>query len=219
MNKMKDYLRLYLVMGSPNCQERDPVEVLQEAIDGGITLFQYREKGEHALTGEEKIRLGKALMNRCQEANIPFIVNDDVELALSLGADGVHIGQDDGTISDVRERMTGKLVGVSVHNVAEALEAVAQGVDYIGVGPMFFTNTKVDIQEVQGPRVIREIREAGILLPIVGIGGITLAKAPSVLEVGADGVAVISAITHAESPMKAARAFRFQHGMADSKRV
>lgn len=197
-------------MGSTNCQDRDPVEVLQKAIDGGITLFQYREKGEHALTGEAKLLLGKALRDRCKEAEIPFIVNDDVELALALGAAGVHIGQDDGSISDVRERMAGKLLGVSVHNAEEALEAVSYGVDYIGVGPMFFTSTKEDIHEVKGPRVIREIRAAGVQLPIVGIGGINLEKAPTVLEAGADGIAVISAITHAVSPLEAAKGFRHQ---------
>ncbi|MGD6834098.1 thiamine phosphate synthase [Sutcliffiella halmapala] len=198
-------MRLYLVMGSTNCREMDPLTVLDAALKGGVTLFQYREKGIGAKSGQEKIVLGQALMSRCHSYGIPFIVNDDVELALELGADGLHIGQEDGPISVIREKFAGKLLGVSVHNVQEAQEAMKCGADYLGVGPMYFTSTKSDLHEVKGPDIIKEIRAAGITLPIVGIGGIDKERAASVVEAGADGVAVISAISQAPCPTDAAR--------------
>lgn len=204
-NKLKDLLRLYLVMGSTNCMENDSLTVLDAALKGGVSLFQYREKGTGAKSGQEKIVHGQELMNRCRSYGVPFVVNDDVELALTLDADGLHIGQEDGPISIIREKFAGKLLGVSVHNVQEAEEAEKCGADYLGVGPMYFTSTKTDLHEVKGPDIIKEIRAAGITLPIVGIGGIDKERVASVVEAGADGVAVISAISQAPCPTAAAR--------------
>lgn len=204
-DQLKDWLRLYLVMGSTNCRENDPLTVLDAALKGGVSLFQYREKGGGAKSGQEKIVLGQSLMGRCRSYGVPFVVNDDVELALTLEADGLHIGQEDGPTSIIREKFAGKLLGVSVHNVQEAEEAVKCGADYLGVGPMYFTSTKTDLHEVKGPDVIKEIRAAGITLPIVGIGGIDKERAASVVEAGADGVAVISSISQASCPTVAAR--------------
>lgn len=204
-DQLKDLMRLYLVMGSTNCRGNDPLTVLDEALKGGVSLFQYREKGTAAKSGQEKIVLGHKLMSRCHSYGVPFVVNDDVELALTLEADGLHIGQEDGSITKTRERFAGKILGVSVHNVKEAEEAEKCGADYLGVGPMYFTSTKNDLHEVKGPDIIKEIRAAGITLPIVGIGGIDKERAASVVEAGADGVAVISAISQASYPTAAAR--------------
>jgi thiamine-phosphate pyrophosphorylase len=201
--KLKERLKLYFVMGSPNCA-KDPAIVLQEAIQGGITAFQYREKGKGALTGQEAIYLGSELRKLCKANDVLFIVNDDVELALILNADGLHIGQEDDSLLNIRTKMLDKIVGVSAHNVFEAEIAVRNGADYLGVGPMYTTLTKLDAREVQGPRMIREIRQSGIVIPIVGIGGITAETAEKVVESGADGVAVVSAISLAASPQKAA---------------
>lgn len=184
-------------MGSINCRGNDPLNTLEAALKGGVTLFQYREKGDGAKTGVEKAMLGQELLDICRTYDVPFIVNDDVELAMELEADGIHIGQEDGSITRTREKFEGKLLGVSVHNMEEAIEAVKHGADYLGVGPMFFTSTKSDLHEVKGPEVINEIRKAGITLPIVGIGGIDMKRAASVIKAGADGIAVISSITHA----------------------
>ncbi|MCF6092596.1 thiamine phosphate synthase [Microaerobacter geothermalis] len=207
MEKMKDLLKVYLVMGSVNCIN-SPEKVLLEAIEGGITLFQYREKGSGALEGIEKYRLGKRLQQICKKAGIPFIVNDDVELALLLDADGVHIGQDDGSVEKVRMKIGSKILGVSAHNLEEAKEAVSYGADYLGVGPMYTTKTKEDAKEVQGPQGIRFLRENGIDIPIVGIGGITADNAKEVIQAGADGIAVISAITQNSSPRKGVEQLR-----------
>ena len=196
-------MQVYFVMGSNNCTI-DPLEVLTQALDGGITFFQFREKGQDAKVGEQKYELAKQLMEVCRANQVPFIVNDDVELALALDADGIHVGQDDGDLATIRKKIGhSKILGVSTHNVEEAEEAVRIGADYIGVGPMFFTLTKEDIEDVKGPSVITAIRKAGVTLPIVGIGGISIEKAQEVVEAGADGVAVISAISKALSPKEA----------------
>jgi thiamine-phosphate pyrophosphorylase len=193
-------LGLYLVMGSVNCV-LDPVLVLEEAIRGGITAFQYREKGLGALTGEATYELGCELRALCRANEVLFFVDDDVELALRLDADGVHVGQEDEAAARVRARLpAGRILGVSAHDVAEAEAAVRDGADYLGVGPMYATATKPDAREVQGPGIIRAMRGHGIDVPIVGIGGIGPGRAAPVVEAGADGVAVISAISQAASP-------------------
>ncbi|WP_243525607.1 thiamine phosphate synthase [Bacillus pseudomycoides] len=196
--QMSKLLQVYFIMGSNNCK-RDPLQIMKEALDGGITLFQFREKGEGALIGEERVHFAKQLQMLCKEYDVPFIVNDDVELAIELDADGVHVGQDDEGITSVREKMGDKIVGVSAHTIEEAHFAIANGADYLGVGPIFPTSTKKDTKAVQGTKGLLHFREAGITIPIVGIGGITVENAASVIEAGADGVSVISAISLADS--------------------
>ncbi|WP_434752829.1 thiamine phosphate synthase [Paenibacillus amylolyticus] len=197
-------MQLYLVMGSVNTT-RDPVEVLRQAITGGITLFQFREKGTGALTGEARITLALRLREVCSQHGIPFIVNDDVELAVAVEADGVHVGQDDADAALVRARIgEGRMLGVSAHSALEARRAVQAGADYLGVGPMYPTRSKADAHAVLGPAGVAELRAAGIAVPVVGIGGITPDTAAAVMAAGADGVAVISAIAGAADVCAAA---------------
>ncbi len=207
MNKeqLSSALQLYFVMGSPNCVQR-PVDVLSEAIKGGITLFQFREKGHGALAGDQKYALAEELQYICRKNEIPFIVDDDVDLAIALKADGVHVGQEDEPIESVREKIGNKIVGVSVHNLEEAKKAMQA--DYFGVGPIFPTKTKEDAKPVQGVSVIRQLRLAGIQTPIVGIGGITEKNASEVIRAGAEGVSVITAISQAGNVREAAAAIR-----------
>ncbi|KAA8782981.1 thiamine phosphate synthase [Paenibacillus amylolyticus] len=190
-------LQLYLVMGSVNTT-RDPVEVLRQAITGGITLFQFREKGTGALTGEARLALALRLREVCSQHRIPFIVNDDVELAVAVEADGVHVGQEDADAALVRARIgEGRMLGVSAHSALEARHAVQAGADYLGVGPMYPTRSKADAHAVLGPAGVAELRAAGIAVPVVGIGGITPDTAAAVMAAEADGIAVISAIAGA----------------------
>ncbi|WP_144533245.1 thiamine phosphate synthase [Bacillus paranthracis] len=196
--EMSRLLSVYFIMGSNNCTKK-PLQVLRDALEGGITIFQFREKGEGALTGEKRICFAKELQAICKEYDVPFIVNDDVELALDLDADGVHVGQDDEGITSVREKMGDKIVGVSTHTIEEAHWAIENGADYLGVGPIFPTSTKKDTKAVQGTKGLAHFRAQGITMPIVGIGGITIENTASVIEAGADGVSVISAISLAES--------------------
>lgn len=201
---MRDLLRVYFIMGSNNCQ-MDPKHVLEQAIEGGITLFQYREKGTGAFTGDEKYHFAKQLQSICKEHAIPFIVNDDVELALAINADGVHIGQDDESAEEVRRKIGDKILGVSTHNLEEVEKAIAQGADYVGIGPIYTTTTKEDAKSAQGTALIMEVRKNGIDIPIVGIGGITSEKAAPVMKSGGNGVSVITAISLADDPAKSAR--------------
>ncbi|MEW4224614.1 thiamine phosphate synthase [Rossellomorea marisflavi] len=195
---IKEALKVYFIMGSPNCH-RDPVNILEEAIRGGISLFQFREKGQGALSGTQKKKLATALQQVCKEANIPFIVNDDIDLAVEIDADGVHIGQEDEAASIVRKRIgADKWVGVSAHTIEEAERAIKDGADYLGLGPIYPTSSKDDAESVKGTAIIRQFREHGFSIPLVGIGGITSTNAAAVMEAGADGVSVISAISGSE---------------------
>ncbi|MCM3569549.1 thiamine phosphate synthase [Neobacillus mesonae] len=209
MTNLKEAVKVYFIMGSQNCL-KPPAEVLEEAIKGGITFFQFREKGEGALTGQAKYQLAKELKHICQRHQIPFIVNDDLELALELNADGVHIGQEDEPVQKVREKIRGKILGVSVHTLEEAILAKQAGADYFGIGPVFPTATKKDAKPSQGTKLIETLRAEGFTIPIVGIGGITSENTAGVIKAGADGVSVISAISHAASPMEAAKALRME---------
>lgn len=194
---VRRHLQMYLVLGSANCLA-EPGWVVQEALAGGATMIQFREKGRDALTGAPRIELARRLQDQCRRAGVPFIVNDDVELALELDVDGVHIGQDDESAASVRARIGNRMLGVSAHTIEEARCAILQGADYLGVGPIYPTISKDDAHAVQGSAILHEMRKAGIHVPIVGIGGITKDRVEEVIHAGADGIAVISAVTRAE---------------------
>lgn len=222
---VRDALQLYFIMGSVNCgiipesrkhtasdddgfrkDSRSPADVLIAAINGGITLFQFREKGTGALSGYAKLALGRQLRDICRDAGIPFIVNDDIELAIALEADGIHVGQEDAPAAEIRRRIgEDRIVGVSAHTLEEARQAIADGADYLGIGPIFPTSSKNDARPVQGTRLLEELRAAGILLPLVAIGGLTARHAGTAIRAGADGISLISAIAAAPAPDTAAR--------------
>ena len=201
---MREMLKVYFIAGSVNCK-KDLVSIVEEAIDGGVTLFQYREKGNGALTGDAKYEMAKRVQELCKRKNIPFIVNDDVDLALELDADGVHIGQDDEAAASVREKIGDKILGISVHTLEQAQKAAAQGADYFGVGPIFSTQSKEDARDAQGTALIELFKNHKIETPIVAIGGITAENTPPIIKAGADGVSVISAISQADSVYEAAK--------------
>ncbi|MGE6630476.1 thiamine phosphate synthase [Bacillus sp. NPDC077027] len=203
--QLKQQLSLYFIMGTNNTSAQ-PLEVIEEAIKGGITIFQFREKGNHALQGEEKKRFAQQVQALCRQAQVPFIVNDDVPLALEIEADGVHVGQEDANAQEVRHVIGDKILGVSTHNLAEVKQAIQAGADYVGIGPVYPTETKKDTRSVQGVSFIKEVRSHGLDIPIVGIGGITLHNAAPVIQAGADGISVISAISQDDNPSKVASA-------------
>lgn len=212
----RNLLRIYFVMGSQNVLN-NPLDVLEEALKGGITAFQFREKGEGALSGAKYLDFAKNCQRLCKQYDVPFIVNDDLELAIHLNADGIHIGQDDLPVQKVREMMGNKWVGVSVHTLAEVEEAIKYGTDYVGIGPIFPTNSKNDAKTPSGTRFLREVADLYPELPIVGIGGITPDNTREVLEAGADGIAVVSAISLSKHPTKAVDLFKLE--MIKSEKV
>ena len=194
---------LYVILDRTASGGRDLVDVLDAAVAGGCRMVQLREK---EWPSGRLLPLAERLRARCAAAGITFIVNDRVDLALALGADGVHVGQDDLPARAARALLRpGMILGVSTHDVAQARAAQADGADYVAVGSMFPTASKADFQLV-GPDLIRK-RRPEIRVPLVGIGGITHDNVGQVIAAGADGVAVIAAVGGAADPRAAAERF------------
>lgn len=190
-------------MGTGNTGKREPLDLLEQALIGGITHFQLREKGPNALKGTALKWFALECQKLCKVHHVPFIVNDDVELAIAIGADGVHVGQEDLLCEIVRSRIgKGKMLGVSVHSLEEAKKAIEAGADYLGMGPVFRTRSKDDAKEPAGVYKIMEVSQQYPEIPIVGIGGITPDNAESVWKAGVSGIAVISALTEAKDVIR-----------------
>lgn len=171
-------------------------ERVRDAVSGGVTVLQYRNKAGDA---EDKFAVGMELKTICAGAGITFIVNDDLELARELDADGLHLGQGDGDPIGARKLLgPRKIIGVSTHNMEEALRAEAAGADYIGFGAMYPTASK-DIEHLPGPDVLAEVK-AKVKIPVVAIGGINRDNGARVIDNGADAVAVISGILGSREP-------------------
>ena len=182
---------------------RDLTAILDAAIAGGCRMVQLREK---AWPSGKLLPLAERLRDRCRAAGVTFIVNDRVDLAVAVDADGVHVGQDDLPPRAARPLLRpGMILGVSTHSVEQARAAQAEGADYVAVGSMFPTSTKPDY-ELVGPDLIRKLR-GEIRVPLIGIGGITVANVGDVIGAGADGVAVISAVCAAPDAGTACRRF------------
>ncbi|MFJ7663778.1 thiamine phosphate synthase [Lysinibacillus sp. NPDC097162] len=201
-------LQLYFIMGTANVKNRQPLEILEAALQAGITMFQFREKGQHALTNEHYEHFARQCQNLCRKYNVPFIVNDDIDLALKLNADGIHIGQDDYPVSLVRQKIGQMILGVSVHTASELQVALKYGADYIGIGPIYATTSKNDAKPPCGTEFLYQAHSMYPLLPIVAIGGIDCLNASAVIKAGADGVAVISAICESNDIQKTASTFK-----------
>ena len=202
-------LQLYFIMGTANAKIKQPLAILEEALQAGITMFQFREKGIDALTNEDYEHFARQCQKRCHHYNVPFIVNDDIELALKLKADGIHIGQDDFPISLVREKIGAEIIlGVSVHTADELHIAIENGADYVGIGPIFATTSKIDAKAPSGTEFLQQARRHYPELPIVAIGGINCQNAETVFKAGADGVAVISAICESHNILQTVETFK-----------
>ena len=203
---MFDY-SLYLVTDRTLSLGRSTVEVVRAAIRGGVSCVQLREKGCSTREFMDEARLLKALL---AGTGVPLFINDRLDVALAVGADGVHLGQNDLPIADAR-RLVGNrmIIGISAESVADAIRAEAEGADYIGASPVFTTPTKTDTAPPLGLDGLRAIRRA-VRLPLVAIGGIDANNAAQVLRAGADGLAVVSAIVSAPCPRTAAAALRQQ---------
>jgi len=162
---------------------------VKDALEAGAGVIQYRDKN---VSSREMYETGKAIRKICSEYSALYIVNDRLDVALATEADGVHLGQSDLPAGVARKLMPGGIIGVSCATVFQALEAVDNGADHLGVGPVYPTTTKPDAGEALGLKVLREIRE-NTTLPIVAIGGITLKRVEEVIMAGADTVAAMSA--------------------------
>ncbi|WQZ92610.1 thiamine phosphate synthase [Helicobacter pylori] len=173
------------------------LETLELALQSKITAFQFRQKGDLALQDPTQIkRLALECQKLCQKYGTPFIINDEVQLALELKADGVHVGQEDMAIEEIVTLCKKRLfIGLSVNNLEQALKARhLDAVAYLGVGPIFPTPSKKD-KQVVGVELLKKIQDSGVKKPLIAIGGITMHNASKLREYG--GIAVISAITQA----------------------
>lgn len=194
---------LYVVLDRVAARGRSLDDLLAAIIDGGCRMVQLREK---EWPSGRMLPLAERLLLRARRAGVTFVVNDRVDLAVAVGADGVHLGQDDLPARIARPLLRpGMLLGISTHDVAQAHAARDAGADYVAVGAMFATTTKADFQLV-GPGLVRKLRP-DIRVPLVGIGGITHDNVADVFRAGADGVAVISAVCGAPDPAAATRRF------------
>ena len=197
---MKNALKLYLVTDRPLSLGRDIEEIVREAVEGGVTMVQLREK--ECPTGEF-VALAKRLKALLAPLGVPLIINDRVDVALAVDADGVHIGQSDMPY-EVARRLLGKekIIGLSVENFSDLEVANTLDVDYVGISPVYGTPTKSDTAEPFGLEGLRRAVEMSVH-PTVAIGGMNAQTIGEVIAAGADGVAVVSAICSAPSPRKA----------------
>ena len=200
----RKWMALYAVTDRAWLRGRTLTEQAEAALRGGATCLQLREK---ELDRAAFLREAVALKPVCARYGVPLIVNDDVELALESGADGVHVGQDDADAAETRRRIgPDRLLGVSAHTVEEALRAERAGADYLGVGAVFPTGTKKDADAVSF-ETLRAICGA-VSIPVVAIGGVKRENLGALAGSGVDGVAVVSAIFAAPDAEEAARTLR-----------
>ena len=194
---IKDRLEVYFIAGT---QDTDDLPIiLEQAIEAGITCFQYREKGSGSLEKDplKMEEMAIRCQSICKKHAIPFIINDNVALAGKVQADGVHVGQVDQSIESVRGHVgPDAIVGLSTNTLDQYKEAMTMtGIDYVGIGPAFVPQSKADHEQVMGLEKMKQAMDFSKAVPAVAIGGITESNAQAVWQTGVDGLAVISTIT------------------------
>ncbi|PSL42331.1 thiamine-phosphate diphosphorylase [Salsuginibacillus halophilus] len=191
---MKEF-ELYVITGENFHPGRAMEDVMEEAMQGGADIIQLRDKKSSKLEVLEKAR---KLRQLTYDYGVTFIVNDHIDVALTVDADGIHLGQDDLPLADARQIVgPDKLIGISTHAIEEAKAAEAGGADYIGAGPVFPTNTKEDVVDPVATSYVQAVK-AEVNIPFVAIGGIKLHNVDEVLEAGAERICVVSEIVGAE---------------------
>lgn len=196
---------LYLVTDRALSLGRSNLEVIEAAVSGGVTLVQLREK---EASTQEFYQEGLNIKDYLEAARIPLIINDRIDIALALDADGVHLGQEDMPV-DVARKILGpcKIIGASAFTTQEAVAAESMGADYLGLSPIFVTTTKPELVAEIGLEGISSLKQA-VKIPIVGIGSMHQSNAYEAVRAGLDGVAVVSAICSQEDPKAAAAAIK-----------
>lgn len=190
-----DY-KLYLVTDRTNKTDEEFLNIIEEAIKGGVTVVQIREKDADTL---EFYNISNKVKEICSKYNVPLIINDRIDIALAIDADGVHIGQSDMPIKIARKLIgNDKILGISAHNLEEATDAEENGADYLGVGAIFSTSTKKDANDVSID-TLKEIT-SNVDIPTVAIGGINLDNVEKLKDTNISGISVVSAIMNAENP-------------------
>lgn len=199
----KQSMRLYAVTDRSWLGDRTLADQVEESLKGGATFIQLREKN---LDFDSFVKEARAIKKLTDAYNIPFVINDAVDVALAVDADGVHVGQDDLDAGELRKLLGDKIIGVSADTVELALKAEADGADYIGVGAIYATATKTDA-EVVAFETITAICQA-VTIPVVAIGGLNESNILSLTGTGVDGVALVSAIFSKKDIISATQALR-----------
>ena len=203
-NCRKEDLLLYAVTDRSWLDGETLYAQVEKALKGGVTFVQLREK---ALDEQAFLEEAKEIQKLCAQYHVPFVINDNVEIAAQIGADGVHVGQSDMEAGDVREKLgLDRIIGVSAQTVEQAVRAQERGADYLGVGAVFPTGSKADAVEVSH-ETVRAITEA-VDIPVIAIGGITKDNVSELSGTGICGIAVISAIFAQEDIEGAARVLK-----------
>lgn len=198
---------LYLVTDNRLSAKRSTTEIVAQSVAGGVSCVQFREKN---LPTRDMVGQARELLKLLRPLAVPLIINDRIDVALAVGADGVHLGQSDMHISDARKILGGSaIIGISAESVQDGIDAERYGADYIGVSPVFSTATKSDIASPLGLEGVRALR-GNVSIPLVGIGGIDADNAADVIRNGAHGIAVVSAIVCAECPRTSAKELLFR---------
>ena len=204
INCRKEDLLLYAVTDRSWLNGETLYAQVEKALKGGVTFVQLREK---ALDEQAFLEEAKEIQKLCAQYHVPFVINDNVEIAAQIGADGVHVGQSDMEAGDVREKLgPDRIIGVSAQTVEQAVRAQERGADYLGVGAVFPTGSKADAVEVSH-ETVRAITEA-VDIPVIAIGGITKDNVSELSGTGICGIAVISAIFAQEDIEGAARVLK-----------
>ncbi len=186
-----------------NLTKKNIIEDVDNAVKAGVKVVQYRDKD---VSTKEMLEIAVKLKGICKDKAL-FLINDNVDIALAVDADGVHLGQDDMPYDKARKLLCNKIIGLTAHNVKEALGAEKLGADYIGASPIFETSTKLDAGNAAGIKLIEDIK-AKVNIPVVAIGGINLDNMEECLKAGADGLAMISTIVNKENVEEECRKIR-----------
>ncbi|CAB5079174.1 Thiamin-phosphate pyrophosphorylase (EC [Olavius algarvensis associated proteobacterium Delta 3] len=196
---------VYLVTDRGLSRGRGTLDIVAAAVTGGASVVQLREKSANTREFIQEALQLKAYLNKM---GVPLIINDRLDVAQAIRADGVHLGQHDMPIEMARAIVGHRMIiGISAESLRDAVDAEEAGADYLGVSPIFATPTKTDTAPALGLEGLRQIRRA-VAIPLVGIGGLNRTNAQEVIAAGADGVAVVSAIVSADNPESAARELR-----------
>ncbi|MBQ5440109.1 MAG: thiamine phosphate synthase [Clostridia bacterium] len=194
MRSDKEMLTLYAITNRKDESREEFLDSIKKALRGGVTILQLREKN---ITADKLIEEAQELKQLCHKYNVPLIINDDVDIALKCGADGVHVGADDMPVSEIRRRAGQNfIIGATAKTVEQALKAEKEGADYLGAGAVFASPTKTDAKRITKEQLI-EITKA-VSIPVVAIGGIDADNIVELKDTGISGAAVISALFSAQ---------------------
>ncbi|EFM11567.1 thiamine-phosphate pyrophosphorylase [Paenibacillus curdlanolyticus YK9] len=214
-SRFHEGIRLYVITGANYHPGRTLADVMEQTLIGGADIIQLRDK---TASQRELLEQARVLRELTKRYGVPLIINDYIDIALEVGADGVHLGQDDRSLAEARERLgQDAIIGISTHQLLHALTAQAGGADYIGVGPVYPTGTKPGKAAVTTNYVTEAA--ASVKIPFVAIGGITLDNVDTVLAAGATRVCAVSAVVGAPDPAAVCRSFKEWIAAADTARI